>query len=663
MNRTTALLVALGALLAHTFAVYLGPRGALGETFDVAHVAYRIGRNLARGDGAAWIAGGGPGSGGLESYASPLWLGFCWLVERVHSSPVRWSQIACMASALLTVAISGRVAARRFVGIVPPVLLVLSGAWATAAGSGTEHATVALALTTAFVAGEHRRPLAFALGLALLAATRCEGLIAAAVLGPSYTLLPHLQRRAKPALPLVCLLPAALVFGLLMILRSSTGEPLAWALLAPLFTLERVPGGLLYLRDFATTSVLPILLFVPLVSLMAGRLSRAGARALLIALLWTTLVILSGGGPAPFGLAMVPALPLAAIAVEEGLLHVLDTHKQIIERCAWVLLIASTGLSLMFSRFPGDLGPLPLEKIQRSWTSLDRQPSYGYAQEIGRSALEDEIRIAERMRALALFLRDEVGGGYSILTPWPGALGYLSRMEVRDWFARTDQTGGLERTPPWASAPAPRIDLLGPVRQQPDFILPGVISARAAYLGNSVDRSLLQLDAQPSAARVSELLDLLEGYELVALPVQKAVRGTPQPFYLLRKRSLDWGPSIEMARENETVRVAIRMGSSRAEPRPGHRQLGTLEVEAIDDRGRSYWIDPTGQLRSEPVLARSELVLLPQGERPTELLCWRILDTPDGARIQSLQARILNPGVRRRHAISQVGATRSLELR
>lgn len=662
MNRTTALLVALGALLAHTLAIYVGPEGHVGVPFDISHVAYRIGRNLARGDGSAWLAGGGIGNGGLDSYPSPLWIGLCWMIERAHESPVRWTQYMCMLSALVTVAVSGRVAAKRLVGIVPPILLVLSGAWASAAASGTEHATTALALTVTFVAGEHRRPLAFAFGLAVLVASRPEAMLVAVLLGPGYTILPYLQPKARKALPPVCLLPAALVLVILFVLRGSNGDPLAIALTRPLLGFEHVTTGLLYLRDFATTSVIPALLFVPLVSLMAGRLSRAGARALFVALVWTTLVLLSGGGPAPFGMALVPALPLAAIAVEEGLLRAMDTGKVVIEHFAWVLLSIATGLSLIASRFPGNLGPVPIEDAHRSWMTINRQPAYGMSPELGRSTLEDELRMAERMRSLGTFLRDEIGGDYSILTPWPGAIGYLSGMEVIDWLGRVTQTSALPAAPPWTSSPPLLVDLLGPIRNKPDFILPGSLSAESAKVGNILDRSLLQLERDPTAERIDQLQSLLADYELVMIPLQVVVRGTPQPFYLLRAMRLDWGPSIAMTHENGSVRIEARIGASRIEPRPGHRQLGNLEILAIDTSGQRHWISPSGALHPFPVLARNELVFNPEGERPTELIDWRVRETSDGLRIQRLEARVLTPGVRRMVAAKRPNAMATIEL-
>ncbi|MFT7679750.1 MAG: hypothetical protein ACI8QC_003755 [Planctomycetota bacterium] len=658
MNRTTALLVALGALVAHTLAIHLGPAGHFGDPYDSAHVAFKLGRNLARGAGAVWIPGGGAGAGGLESYPSPLWVGLCWAIEYVSASPVRWTQISCLVAALLSVMVSGRVAAKRFVGVVPPMLLVLSGAWAAASASGTEHTLTALALTVAFVAGEHRRAIAFAAGLALLASARPEGMLIALLLGGGYVLMPRARRGTRSALPLITLLPTALVFLGLWLHKGSDQTPLLVSLLEPFTSFERTPQGFSYLRNFAKTSVIPALLFVPLVPLMAGRLSSAGARALFVALVWAGLVVLSGGGAAPFGLALVPVLPLAAIAIQEGLLGALDTGEMIFERAAWVLLSTAAAVSLVASRFPGDLGPVPLKEVHEVWMAVEEPPAYGISPMLGRSCLEDEVRIAGRMRALGIFLRDEVGAGYSILSPWPGALGYLSELDVHDWFSRTDHAPGVAPVPSWLSSPAPIVDLLAPVQELPDFILPGVISAQAAShgdLGTGIDQALFDLDKDPSTDRARRLQALMDGYELLTLPVEPPGRGTPQPFYLLRRKDLNWAPSLEIRHSAGEVLIELRMGASQLEPTPGHRLLAHIEVEIRDAAGDTWWLTPSGELSATAAVVRPNLLLNPKGEQPTELLRWNSRTSPNEQAIVSMTARILNPGVRIRHQLAEVG--------
>ena len=45
MNRGTVIFLALAVLLAHTLAIYQTPEGEFGPPYEVAHAAYRLGRN------------------------------------------------------------------------------------------------------------------------------------------------------------------------------------------------------------------------------------------------------------------------------------------------------------------------------------------------------------------------------------------------------------------------------------------------------------------------------------------------------------------------------------------------------------------------------------------------------------------------------------------
>jgi hypothetical protein len=97
----------------------------------------------------------------------------------------------------------------------------------------------------------------------------------------------------------------------------------------------------------------------------------------------------------------------------------------------------------------------------------------------------------------------------------------------------------------------------------------------------------------------------------------------------------------------------MSLGESHEPPRAGHPQLVQLALEAVDDKGRRWSVDPRGQLRElDEALARTELYLVPQGERRTRLMEWRPPQTTDGARVVELRAQLFNPGVRRRHPLA-----------
>ena len=185
MNRKTALLLAMAALLAHALAVHLDSNGRLGQPFEEPHAAFRLARNLVREGLLVWNPAEAVDSGargGLGSHASPLLVGVSAIAERLYLPVNRFVQIIGVLAALLTVAVSARFATDRSAGVIPALLLVTSGAFAASAASGTEYPLITLALTLSFVARERGRAGVFALGLTLLVATRAEGLLVAAVL-------------------------------------------------------------------------------------------------------------------------------------------------------------------------------------------------------------------------------------------------------------------------------------------------------------------------------------------------------------------------------------------------------------------------------------------------------------------------------------------------
>jgi hypothetical protein len=651
MNRATALLLAMAALLAHTLAIHHDEAHLFGVPYDSAHVTYALARNWVYSGDLAWS----PGGAGLEVAASPLWVLIAAAAERAYLSVTHFTQVCGIVAALLTVALSARFATNRIAGIIPPLLLVANGGVAAAAASGGELPFVALCLTAAFTAFEHRRRLRFALALALLVAVRPEGVVmlgAFAALGALERVVPRGDGRAP--LPPWTLAPALAVLVLLFSIRDGAGASLYGGFLAALCTwdTERVVEGLRYLRDFIVCGVTPALALIPLAALATGRLSGAGARALALALVWTALVALEGGGEAPFGMAMVPALPLVFIAVQQGLLVVLDANVRYVERTIWGVLVLTTGVGALASKFPGDLGPLHIGAPHARWMRAAATPPYGRRPLLGRSALQQEIQLASRMRDLGVFLRDNVGPGHTLLTPWPGALGYLSGSTVLDVFGRTGAPSGTAANPPWAAAP--RADLLAAIEQRPEFIVLGGFSEeRLRSVDVGIDEALLERDRHDSPERRAALARALRNYELVTLPVESLGSGSVEPFFMLRRRDLEFAPELWITRRGATLRVEMSLGESHEPPRAGHPQLVQLALEAVDDKGRRWSVDPRGQLRElDEALARTELYLVPQGERRTRLMEWRPPQTTDGARVVELRAQLFNPGVRRRHPLA-----------
>ena len=198
MNRTTAIFLALGILLAHALSIHRDYRWQFAEPFDQAHVAYTLGENLADGNGP--VLDDHEGSPGLQAYPSPLWVGLAWLSSELGGAPPRVAQMVGLLMALLLISLSTRIAYDRVAGVIPPLLLVLSGTMACGAVCGTEHIAMAAFAVMAFVAFEKGSPRWFALALALLVATGAESLlwVACWLLFWAVDRLKGRQKRAHP---------------------------------------------------------------------------------------------------------------------------------------------------------------------------------------------------------------------------------------------------------------------------------------------------------------------------------------------------------------------------------------------------------------------------------------------------------------------------------
>jgi len=209
MNRGTALLLAMAALLAHALYIHQGSGLDFAPPYDSAHVAYRLGRNLVRGGELAWMLD--PHVGGLGSYPSPGFVGLAAVAERLFLAVTQFTQTLGMLAALTTVGLVASFATNQVAGVIPPILLVASGGMAAAAASGTEMPLVCMFLAAAFVAFEHRWWKRFAIALALLVAFRAEGVVIAAVFCLLALLERSIPRRdGAPAMPLRAFIPAAI---------------------------------------------------------------------------------------------------------------------------------------------------------------------------------------------------------------------------------------------------------------------------------------------------------------------------------------------------------------------------------------------------------------------------------------------------------------------
>ncbi|MBK7874991.1 MAG: hypothetical protein IPJ77_04445 [Planctomycetes bacterium] len=667
MNRSIALFVALAILLAHILAIHNDGSGGLAFPYDQAHAAYRLARNLVMDGQLQW----NPGSTAFESYSSPVWIAVCTIGERLCATRLNanldWLSINLFCQtigvlAMLTcVVLAAQFREERIASLIAPLMLVSSGCIAAAAANGLETALFTLFVVATFLAFERGRSGTTALFALLLCLTRPEGVLF--VLG-LLALRPFARKavvgtetRTRAAWPLFLGLAG---FGATCGLRFLT----TGAVLPPSFHAVLHPeplqfgGGLEYLLDFVRTCPAVLLVLQPIALLSLRRLSGLGARALLLGLLWLAFVALQGRAPLPFCELCVPALPFLGIAIQEGLIEAFDAASRFRRRVALTVFAVGLVASALPSREPADLGPLPLERIQNAWLAPSGSGRFGYAQPLGRTGLEEEIERTHLLRGVGLFLRDHVDPSTSVLTPWPGAVGYLARGAVYDLGARASAIGRNDRAFPWSRRS--RIDVVEALQSEPGFDLVVPLLGVPERVPTPEELALKwrdELDASPAATGRKEAIQRqLERFELVTVPVvvdsrsRTAVR--EEHFLLLRRRDLGLAPRVAVEREGEefVVRIAHKT----------HHQLADLRVTCVDDRGRTWWMRPTGELTERgPVSARRELLLYDTGTRRVDALRARVPELAEGARVVEVRAWLVNPDAREDQSFAVVGETAS----
>ena len=633
MNRTTALLLAMAALLAHALAVHLEPAGHLGQPYEESHAAFRLARNWVQEGAFVWNPGETAESGlrgGLGAHASPLLVAVATVAERVYLPVNRFVQFAGILAALLTVAATTRFATDRSAGTIPALLLVTSGAFAAAAASGTEFPLLAFAATLAFVARERGRPLLFATGLAVLVTARAEGLVLAALLGVMAVVC---RPRAGRPLRIWTLGPALAAAVALLLAPDGAGGRLYVTRLQHL--VGDVDEGLRYLGDFLLSSITPALLVFPVVALVPRRLGGEGSRALLLAVTWTALVVLGGGGPTTFTVALVPALPLIAIAVQFGIIAALDSRRPGLEPLSWAVLVLGALTAGLPSKAPSEIG------WHEAWVEdAFVDPGFGREPLRGRASLQQELVTTAELRDLGRFLREQVDPELSLLTPWSGALGYLADRTVLDVTGRRTRARHLAESLELAP------DLILATRQQDR----GLRQRRVPEL--PVDPAWIDL-ARDEPALGRRIFAALGKYELVTVPVVGERDPRPVggwPMHLLRHRDLGLAPRVELTREGDIVVAHVRT------PEGGHLQLVHLELTVNDAAGVEWSVDPLGRLQpGRDYLARRWLVTGIGEQGGAEAMRVELGRTPGGADVVSIDARLLNPRLRREHSLAGVG--------
>lgn len=645
MNRSIALFVALVILLAHILVIHNDGEGFFAYPYDQAYAVLRLARNFVLDGHLRWNVGEPP----FESYPSIVWVGVAALGERIAASvssfkPYLFLQTVGVLSVLFTVVVAAHFRPDRAAGLIASLILVTTGALAAAAANGLETGLFTFAILAAFWSLEHGYSRRFAIAMAAIVLTRPEGLVVAgglAVLRVAmrFSSAPAPRPGGKSLWPLFV---PAVVLGISVYLRHrSTGEwlsPTARAALQP-YSGQWESGWRAFL-DACIAAPSLLLLVYPFGYFWLGRLSGTGARALFLALLWVLVMIFQGRSPLPFSGALAPALPLFVIAIQEGMIEALDSKSMLWRRLTLVLLTLCLVASALASKKPGDLGPLSTARFHEAWMTSSGSSRFGYDQALGRPGVMEEIANTNELRSVGAFLNEQVDPARSVLTPWPGAIGYLSRLTVLDPLGRTNPIAGSRAAASWSRRE--RSDIVAALETNPDFVVPLLSRASGATSVHEIAEAWrLELDLRAMEdGRTAQIERALERFELVTIPVYGDKHGTAprrsRRFFLLRNRGLALAPKLEIAIDGGRMRFLVKHAS--------HQQIVDLSVRALDERGRSWWLRPNGEFVTDyAVQARRSILLYSTGTRATELAAEDVPRTLDGARVVRLTAVLRNP--------------------
>ncbi len=606
-------------------------------------------RNLVRHGLLTW----NPGAITAESYPSALWIAIAAAAEHRYFSPVVITQGLGILCGLGTVVALAQFSAKRMAGLIAPLLLASSGAAAAAGASGTEAPLAMLVVTTAFLAFEWGWKRILALALGLLVATRPEGfpLAIAFLILERFDRPVNRQGLRRPSLVRWYVVPLVACLGMLayrMLVLDSALSPFGRTIAT--FDGERILLGLAYLESYFVCSGSAPLLVLPAGLLLTGRLPGRARRALLLFFVWAAVVAWGGGDGLPFWNGLAAVVPLSLLSIQGSITWIMDRWRRFFA-IGWALLALAFGFSFLTSKVPGDIGPLPLEEIHRTWMRPSPTLAAAYDRPLGRLGLLQEIREVEHLRPLGIFLRDNVKDPSSIATFWPGAVGYLSRKRIYDLLGRAYPTQGSLTTVSWRGRK--RVDLVREIERGADYIVP-LIGALAEGMTATdfVESWQKRFDADPpSDERMRQLITALGQYELVSVPVpdqgQEAESPATNPFLLLRKKELELTPRVEAGLEGGVLEVLVH--------HRGHHQVVDLVVRATGATGEEFRLRPTGEwiAEGEKVAARTSILLYETGPRPILLLRGEL---PAGVETGTLHVQLHNPGMRSSGALSTVSA-------
>ena len=196
-------------------------------------------------------------------------------------------------------------------------------------------------------------------------------------------------------------------------------------------------------------------------------------------------------------------------------------------------------------------------------------------------------------------------------------------------------------------------------------MIPGLVNNRELAenrRGDPIDSDLLSLDPVPlTPSRGEQLQKGLGRFELVCLPVQ-GERGSFAPLYILRNKALGLAPRLGATHEDGMLEIQLLPAAEDA--RPGHPQLGRLDVVLFDEAGRKWTLDPRGVATEDSrIHARTEISIQPSpAGLPIRLMRTPLTELPSGPPAR-MWAQLSNPVSRRNTAMGAIGAPVEIEFR
>ncbi len=650
MNRTTAILVALGILLAHSLGIHRNFQWDFAGPFDGAHLAFALGENAAAGNG--WHLGeAGPG---LQAYPSPLWVGLAWFAQSMGWSVPLIAQMVGLVSALLLVSISTRIANDRVAGVIPPVLLVLSGTMASGALSGTEHMSLAFFLILAFVSFEKNYPVVFMVALALMAMTRAEGLLLCGV-WLLFWIFDRTKNENQRNIGAWVFVPAALAGGFFC-WYTPVGEThsLYGAVFNRLLVSEATGHGWNQLLDFTKIAIGPAWMAVGLIFVLTRKFSGPGVRAFILATVHMLYMVRSGGEDLPFSIAFLPALPLICLVIQEMTVAALDTYRPSLEAASWALLLLTALGAASASKFPGEMGPLSLREPHVAWLQARTPASLGQSTTLGRTQLQAEIRRTSEMRRVAKFFEEHLDPKATVLSPWNGSLTYYTPNRILDWFSRLQSSSNTPQRANLGYAAGACLERA--FMAKPDIVLPAI--GLGATLGpnafpKGLNPELLRLGGDSQEAKDKLIRELRDGYGMIALPITHPTTGRATPFFVYQNLERSGRPKLSIHGSAKALHV-------QADPAQGGRallpQMVCLLIHATDSAGQTWIAQPSGLLvkTNKKQFSQAPIVLSAQTASGIRLWSGDLSNSPTGQPIQKVQAQLFLPRVDRRHPLAPI---------